>query len=186
MNDEDYLRAYFTNSTDPTQDAYWRPTHLDENVTGEPDEFDIIVAEISDEETVLDVGCGYNPFKGRIKQLTAIDKYNPCADILTDMMDFRQESAFYDVIIALGSTNLHSFNLIEQQIEKLVYWCKPGGRIYMRVNPQTEKVTSPKFATYAWAIKDIAYFTRKHSLEIIKPVVLTDSLRYTFTWQKQR
>jgi hypothetical protein len=29
---------------------------------------------------VLDVGCGYNPFKGRIPNLTGIDPYNNCAD----------------------------------------------------------------------------------------------------------
>lgn len=31
-------------------------------------------------KSVLDVGCGYHPFKGRIDNLIGIDPYNNCAD----------------------------------------------------------------------------------------------------------
>ena len=187
MNHEDYLKEYFTNNTDKNKQGYWRPKFQDpEKFPSAKLEYDTIVSEISDNELVLDVGCGYHPFKGRIKNLIGIDKYNPSADVLIDMMDYQAEEGSFDVVIALGATNLHSFELIESQIERLYYWCKPGGRIYMRVNPIMEEITPPKFAVYKWTMADIAYFTRKHNLEIIKPVKLTDSLRYTFTWQKQK
>ena len=117
---------------------------------------------------------------------TAIDKYNPTADVVVDLLDYNAPENHFDVVIALGATNLESFELISQQIERLVYWCKPGGKIYMRVNPVLEEVVSPKQGVCKWTIDHIAEYTRKHNLEIIKPVRLTNGLRYIFTWQKQK
>jgi len=37
-------------------------------------------------EAVLDVGCGYHPFKGRINNLVGIDPYNDCADYQVDIL----------------------------------------------------------------------------------------------------
>ena len=181
MTNEEYLKEYFTNNSDPTKNGYWRPMHLD----GEFNDYDVIASEITADLVVLDVGCGYHPFKGKIKNLTGIDKYNSAADVVVDLLDFQQDPNFYDVVIALGSTNLHSFDLIEKQIDRLVYWCKPGGRIYMRVNPVLENIISPKMAVYPWTLNDIVYFTNKHNLKIIKPVTLSDNLRLTFTWVKE-
>jgi SAM-dependent methyltransferase len=181
----DYIETYFTNSSDPTKDGYWRPKYMD----GDPSAlkmFQTVVDEISDNETVLDVGCGYHPFKGKVKNLIGIDKYNPAADVVIDLMDYDAPAESFDVVIAYGSTNLFSFDLIEKQIEKVVSWCKPGGRIYMKVNPGLEQVVTPKENFCAWEMKHIADYTRKFNLEIIKPVELTDALRYIWTWQKQK
>ena len=177
-----YIEEYFTNSVDPSKNAYWKPDYLVDPVAWK--QYEDIIDEITDDEKVLDVGCGYHPFKGKIKNLLGIDKYNEQADIVVDLMDFDTVPESYDVVIALGSTNLFGFELIEKQIEKVVSWCKPGGRIYMRVNPQIEKITSPKESAYPWTIDDIEYFTKKHNLNIIKPVRFNHNLRYIFTWQK--
>lgn len=179
----DYISEYFTNATDPSKEGYWRPRYMD----GDPDairRLDEVVAAISDAETVLDVGCGYHPFKGRIKNLVGIDKYNPAADIVIDMMDYNAPAESFDVVLALGSTNLHGLDLISKQIEKVISWCKPGGRIFMRVNPVLETIISPKQDVYPWTLNDIQYFTQLHDLQIIKPVELTEGMRYEFIWQK--
>jgi len=181
-----YLAEYFTNSTDPSKEGYWRPPYLDNKNEGIPSEYDTIVSKISDTDLVLDVGCGYNPFKGRIKNLTAIDKYNTNADKVIDMLDYNAPDASFDVVIALGSTNLHSFRLIDKQITKIVNWTKPGGRIFMRVNPGIDTTTSPKYNLCKWTIPDIEYFTDKFNLIMLEPAVLTSSDRYIFTWQKQK
>jgi 2-polyprenyl-3-methyl-5-hydroxy-6-metoxy-1,4-benzoquinol methylase len=55
--------------------------------------------------SVLDVGCGYNEFKGKIKNLTGIDPYNDRADYKISIMDFRSNEKF-DVILCLGSSTL--------------------------------------------------------------------------------
>jgi len=59
-------------------------------------------------ERVLDVGCGYNPFKGRINNLIGIDPYNDAADYEVDILDYRVKPESHDVIIALGSINFNS------------------------------------------------------------------------------
>ena len=38
---------------------------------------------------VLDVGCGYHPFKGRINNIVGIDPYNNCADYEVDILDYK-------------------------------------------------------------------------------------------------
>lgn len=182
MIDDDYLREYFTNATDSSKYAYWQPRYMRDLEAWK--EFEDIINEISDNEKVLDVGCGYHPFKGKIKNLLGIDKYNSAADIVIDLMDFDAKIEDYDVILVLGSVHFHNFELVEKQIERILSWCKPGGRLYMRVNPQIEKILSPKQASYAWTIEDIDYFTKKHNLKIIKPVQMITDERYIFTWQK--
>ena len=56
-------------------------------------------------QKVLDVGCGYHPFKGRIQNLVGIDPYNNQADYEVDILDYKVKSGSHDVIIALGSIN---------------------------------------------------------------------------------
>lgn len=150
---------------------------------GSQEEHEVIASEISDDDIVLDVGCGHNMFKGRIKNLTAIDKYNTAADIVIDMMDFDAPDESFDVVIALGSTNFYPFESIEAQIDRLVRWCKPGGRIYMRVNPCINPDNTPAVA-YPWTVQDIFNFTKKYNLDVIKPVTVTKHIRMIWTWQK--
>ena len=53
---------------------------------------------------VLDVGCGYNPFKGRIPNLIGIDPYNNCANFMVDVLDYHvwapmlAESALFSIV----------------------------------------------------------------------------------------
>jgi len=87
---------------------------------------------------VLDVGCGYNPFKERIPNLVGIDPYNNCADFMIDILDYRVEPESFDHIIALGSINFNSRNDIESRFRKTVELLKPGGKLWMRSNPGLE------------------------------------------------
>ena len=57
------------------------------------------------EQTVIDIGCGYNEFKGKIKNLIGIDPYNDRADIDVHTLDYKPDIQF-DVAICLGSINL--------------------------------------------------------------------------------
>ena len=43
---------------------------------------------------VLDVGCGYNEFKGKINYLTGIDPYNDKADIVINTIDYKPKEKF--------------------------------------------------------------------------------------------
>ena len=84
--------------------------------------------------SVLDVGCGHNPFKGAIKNLVAIDPAFPQADINTTIEDFESDRKF-DVAFCLGSINFGSEDLISKQVENLVLHMKEKSTIFWRLNP---------------------------------------------------
>lgn len=85
-------------------------------------------------ENVLDVGCGYNEFKGKIQNLTGIDAYNDKADIKTTTMDYQTEM-LYDIVICFGSINFGSADKIIKEMQKVVSLTKQNGLLIFRVNP---------------------------------------------------
>ena len=106
---------------------------------------------------VLDYGCGYNQFKGRIPNLIGIDPYNNCADYMVDIVEFsRVESENFDHIIAFGSLNFNSRADIEERFQCLVSLLMPGGRMYFRVNPGIAHANGPWVDIFPWSF-EIAY-----------------------------
>ena len=83
---------------------------------------------------VLDAGCGYNEFKGKIQNLTGIDPYNDRADINAHILDYETDIK-YDVVICLGSINFGTADKIFQEVQKVVSLTRSGGMIVFRVNP---------------------------------------------------
>ena len=63
-----------------------------------------LISKIASSELVLDVGCGTNPFKGIIPNLTGIDPAFDQADYKISIDDF-ETSERYDVALCLGSIN---------------------------------------------------------------------------------
>ena len=119
---------------------------------------------------VLDVGCGYNPFKGRIPNLTGIDPYNNCADFQVDIMDYHVEPASYDHVIALGSINFNSRADIEERFAATVNLLAPGGHLWMRCNPGLSHKNGPWVEIFPWSF-DVAYELAKQfdlTLETLK------------------
>jgi len=93
-----------------------------------------LLDQINDNEHVLDVGCGRNPFKGKIKNLTGIDPAFDQADYKTTIENFVTEERF-DVAFCLGSINFGTEEIILRQIESVVSLLKVQTRIYWRCNP---------------------------------------------------
>ena len=85
-------------------------------------------------EHVLDVGCGYNEFKGKIHNLTGIDPYNSRADDMVHTLDYKTHIK-YDVIICLGSINFGSTDKIIKELQHVVSLSKEGGLLIFRANP---------------------------------------------------
>ena len=83
---------------------------------------------------VIDIGCGYNEFKGKIDNLTGIDPYNNRADIKTSVIGYKTDTK-YDVAICLGSINFGSTDKIIEELTAVVNLTSPSGLIYFRVNP---------------------------------------------------
>ena len=85
-------------------------------------------------ESVLDVGCGPNPFKARIANLTGIDPAFDSADVKCTIEEFKSNIQF-NVAFCLGSINFGSEETILRQIEHVVNVLTPHARIYWRCNP---------------------------------------------------
>jgi hypothetical protein len=115
---------------------------------------------------VLDVGCGYNPFKGRIPNLIGIDPYNNCADFMVDILDYHVEPASYDHVIALGSINFNSREDIELRFAATINLLAPNGHLWMRCNPGHSHKNGPWVEIFPWSF-DVAYeLAKKYNLTL--------------------
>jgi len=119
-------------------------------------------------ESVLDVGCGYHPFKGRIQNLVGIDPYNDQADYEVDILEYKVKPESHDVIIALGSINFNSQDEIESRIEHCVNLLKSGGKFYLRANPGIPHKTGPYVEIFPWSFEKVNYFADKFNLKILE------------------
>jgi SAM-dependent methyltransferase len=127
-----------------------------------------LVEEINkqDPKAVLDFGCGYNPFKGRIKNLVGIDPFNNCADYMVDILEFKVEPESFDHIIVFGSLNFNSRDEIEERFAKLVSVLMPGGKMYFRANPGILWPNGPYVDIFPWSFEVAYELAQKHNLEL--------------------
>jgi hypothetical protein len=88
-------------------------------------------------ERVIDVGCGDNPFRGRIDNLVGIDPAFDEADHRCTLEEYYDQGhGGFNVAFCLGSINFGDRANIEHQIglvDRLLNG--PGSRIYWRCNP---------------------------------------------------
>jgi hypothetical protein len=138
----------------------WKPRTGDYDYTGWH-----LVDEINalNPKSVLDVGCGYHPFKGRINNLVGIDPYNNCADYMVDILDYVGE---HDVIIALGSINFNSRDEIEARFEKCVNMLQAGGTFFLRANPGIPHKTGPYVDIFPWTFEIVKEFGDRYNLKL--------------------
>ena len=120
---------------------------------------------IKDDEWVLDVGCGDNPFKKIIKNVVGVDPAFDQADVKCTIEEYIPHRLF-DVAICLGSINFGDINTIENQISKVVSCLKPVSRIYWRLNPgrhdhNNEECLEVPF--FPWTFEILRSFAEKHN-----------------------
>lgn len=84
---------------------------------------------------VVDAGCGYNEFKGRIPNLIGIDLANPAADLVCDITEAPIRAASIDVVLALGSINFGGADDVLERLRAVAAWLSPVGVLFMRGNP---------------------------------------------------
>jgi len=117
-------------------------------------------------KNVLDVGCGYHPFKGRIQNLIGIDPYNNCADYEVDILDYKVKPGSHDVIIALGSINFNSRDEIEARFSHCVDLLSVGGKFFLRANPGITHKTGPYVEIFNWTFEVVNEFAEKYNLKL--------------------
>ena len=117
-------------------------------------------------ERVLDVGCGYHPFKGRIQNIIGIDPYNNCADYEVDILEYKVKPESHDVILALGSINFNSRDEIEARFSHCVDLLKKGGKFYLRANPGIPHKSGPYVEIFPWTFEVANGFAEKYNLRL--------------------
>ena len=139
----------------------WKPRTGDYDYTGWE-----LAEEVNklNPRSVLDVGCGYHPFKGRINNIVGIDPYNNCADYMVDILDYVGK---HDVVIALGSINFNSRDEIEARFKKCVDLLDQGGRFYLRANPGIPHKTGPYVDIFPWSFEVVKEFADTYNLKLL-------------------
>ena len=117
---------------------------------------------------VLDVGCGYNEFRGKIDNLTGIDPYNNLADIEVGTLEYKTDQKF-DVILCLGSVNFGSREKIIAEVNRCVDLLADGGTMFFRVNPgvQHDRPEADWIEFYAWNVPFIIELSNMFNLDIL-------------------
>jgi len=117
---------------------------------------------------VLDVGCGYNEFRGKIDNLIGIDPYNDRADLQVSIMEYRTEQKF-DVMLCLGSVNFGDRDKIIAEIGRCVDLLADGGTMFFRVNPgvQHNKPEAKWIEFFAWNVPFIIELSEIFNLKVL-------------------
>ena len=141
----------------------WKPRTNEFEYTGWQ-----LVEEVNklEPKAVLDVGCGYHPFKGRIQNLVGIDPYNNCADYEVDILEYRVAAESFDVILALGSINFNTKDEIEQRFGHCVNLLKTSGKFFLRANPGIPHKTGPYVDIFPWDFETVNEFAEKYNLTL--------------------
>lgn len=133
---------------------------------------------------VLDVGCGYNEFKGKINFLTGIDPYNNNADIQIATTEYRPKEKF-DVILCLGSINFGSADKIIKEVTHCESLLEKGGTMFFRVNPgvKHDKPESQWIDFFTWNVPFIIDLAQRLNLKVLDIRDDTNKRKY-FVYKK--
>ena len=134
---------------------------------------------------VLDVGCGYNEFKGKIVNLIGIDPYNDLADFQVGTLEYKTDQKF-DVILCLGSVNFGSRSKIIDEVAKCVKLLSDGGTMFFRVNPgvQHDRPEADWIEFYAWNVPFIIELAEIFNLRVLDIRDDTNQRKY-FVYKKK-
>ena len=134
---------------------------------------------------VLDVGCGYNEFKGKIDNLIGIDPYNDLADFQVGTLEYKTDQKF-DVILCLGSVNFGSRSKIIDEVAKCVKLLSDGGTMFFRVNPgvQHDRPEADWIEFFGWNVPIIIELSEMFNLKVLDIRDDTNQRKY-FVYRKQ-
>jgi SAM-dependent methyltransferase len=133
---------------------------------------------------VLDVGCGYNEFKGSIDNLIGIDPYNDKADLMVSTLDYKTDQKF-DVILCLGSVNFGTKDKITAEVGRCVNLLADGGTMFFRVNPglKHDKPEADWIEFFSWNVPFIIELSQIYNLKILDIRDDTNQRKY-FVYKK--
>lgn len=133
---------------------------------------------------VLDIGCGYHEFKGKIDNLIGIDPYNSAADYEVKLLDYNPEEKF-DAVMALGSINFGSTDKVFAELEHAVNLCNPGAVLFFRANPGLphDKDSSNWISFYPWDSNFVVNCASQLDVDILDLRTDSHKNRMYFVWR---
>ena len=141
---------------------------------------------------VVDVGCGTNYFKNKIKNLIGFDAIaHPDLDFQSEIKDAKFESNSVDVVLALGSLQFGNRDYTYRDLKTVLNWVRPGGHIIMRLRPfTTEAKSAISEMPYIWSDQWIEQLNKEFQLNIVKgpfidEVGVFNNTRIVWWWQKR-
>jgi len=136
---------------------------------------------------VLDIGCGYHEFKGKIDNLVGIDPYNSAADLEVALLDYHPTEK-YDVVLALGSINFGSTDKIFAELEHAVSLCNPGAVMFFRANPGLPhpKDESSWISFYPWDSNFVVNCATQLNVDILDLRTDSHKNRLYFVWRTRQ
>jgi hypothetical protein len=160
MVDQDYLNYYFG--------TIWHRKNGDLSKFNKTGKF--LIDKVRPGESVIDVGCGANPFKGLIPNLIGIDPAFDQADVKCTIDEFTTDQKF-DVAFCLGSINFGTVDDIERQIAKVVSLLQSNCRIYWRCNPGLQDHSNEEckqIQFYPWSIAEHVRLAEKFGFRLME------------------
>lgn len=136
---------------------------------------------------VLDIGCGYHEFKGKIDNIFGIDPYNKKADLCVSLLEYQTDEKF-DAMLALGSINFGSTDKIFAELEKAVSLCNPGAVMFFRANPGLphDRDESNWISFYPWDSNFIVNCANQLNVDILDLRTDSHKNRLYFVWRTKQ
>jgi SAM-dependent methyltransferase len=134
--------------------------------------------------SVLDLGCGYNEFKGKINNVTGVDPFNDRADHKCSILEYQPDEK-YDVTIVMGSINFGSADKIIREMSHAVSLTAPEGLLFFRANPgkQHEAPEAKWIDFFNWTPEFIINLARE--LNLILVTIKQDANRLYFVLKRR-
>lgn len=134
--------------------------------------------------SVLDLGCGYNEFKGKINNVTGVDPFNDRADHNCSILEYRPDTQ-YDVTICMGSINFGSADKIIREMAHAVDLTAPEGLLFFRANPGKQHVAPEAewIDFFHWTPEFIINLAKE--LNLIVVTIKQDANRLYFVLKKR-
>ena len=107
----------------------WNQTEVDDHV----------LKRIKDAKNVIDVGCGFNPYKKSTENLVGVDIVNDQADHICDILEFPAWERKFDVAICYGILHFNSYDWIRERLEWVINNTTDNAEILMKVNPSRKE-----------------------------------------------
>lgn len=147
-----------------------------------------LIGKIRPGESVVDVGCGDNPFKTRIPNLVGFDPAFDEADHKLTLEEFSKihNAQKFNVAFCLGSINFGTVDDIERQIGLVVKLLrKRDARIYWRCNPGRKdhgNAECENIDFYPWSFDEHIRLAEKFGFKIVEMDWDTNNRIYAEWW----